>query len=95
VVDRRRWFAGCCCDQRSARPTADRDGTYRIRIEGEPALSCELQVGTADTFSLDGMLATTMRVVNAIPFVCDAAPGIVTSASLPLTLPRFAFDHAF
>jgi len=76
-------------------PTAPRDGTYRIRIEGEPALSCELQVGTADTFSLDGMLATTMRVVNAIPFVCDAAPGIVTSASLPLTLPRFAFDHAF
>ena len=73
-------------------PTADRDGTYRITIEGEPALSCELQVGTADTFSLDGMVATTMRVVNAIPFVCDAAPGIVTSASLPLTLPRFAFD---
>jgi hypothetical protein len=75
-------------------PTADRDGTYRITIDGEPGLTCELQVGTAATFSLDGMLATTMRVVNAIPFVCDAAPGIVTSATLPLTLPRYPFENA-
>ncbi len=72
-------------------PTAERDGTYRITIEGDPSLRCELQVGSATSFSLDGMLATTMRVVNAIPFVCDAAPGIVTSTTLPLTLPRYAF----
>ena len=73
-------------------PTAERDGTYRIMLDGEPTLSCELRLGTAASFSLDGMLATTMRVVNAIPFVCDSAPGIVTSTSLPLTLPRHAFD---
>jgi hypothetical protein len=72
-------------------PTAGRDGTYRIVIDGEPTLSCELLLGTPDTFSHDGMLATTMRVINAIPFVCDASPGIVTSTSLPLTLPRHAF----
>jgi len=75
-------------------PSAERDGTYRITVDGEPTLSCELQLGTAATFSLDGMLATTMRVVNAIPFVCAAAPGIVTATSLPLTLPRHAFDRA-
>ena len=75
-------------------PTANRDGTYRIVIDGEPELTCELQVGTAATYSLDGMLATAMRVVNAIPFVCDAAPGIVTATSLPLTLPRHAFGSA-
>jgi 2,4-diaminopentanoate dehydrogenase len=74
-------------------PTATRDGTYRIVIDGEPNLTCELQVGTPSTFSNEGMLATTMRVVNAIPFVCDAAPGIVTSTTLPLTLPRHAFDQ--
>src|SRR5262245_58930822 len=73
-------------------PTADRDGTYRIMIDGEPSLSCDLEVGSAATFSHDGMVATAMRVVNAIPFVCDAAPGIVTATSLPLTLPRHAFD---
>jgi hypothetical protein len=73
-------------------PTAERDGTYRIGIDGEPSLTCELQVGTPASFTHDGMVATTMRVVNAIPFVCAAEPGIVTSASLPLTLPRHAFD---
>ena len=72
-------------------PTAGRDGTYRIMIDGDPSLTCELQLGSAESFSHDGMQATTMRVVNAIPFVCDAAPGILTSAGLPLTLPRHAF----
>ena len=38
------------------------------------------------------MIATAMRVVNAIPYVCDAAPGLVTSAELPPTLPRLAFE---
>jgi hypothetical protein len=37
------------------------------------------------------MIATAMRVVNAIPYVCAASPGIVTSADLPATLPRHAF----
>ena len=36
----------------------------------------------------------TMRVVNAIPFVCDVPPGIVTATDLPLTFPRHAFDCA-
>ena len=29
-----------------------------------------------DDFSEQGMIATTMRVVNAIPYVCAAAPGL-------------------
>jgi len=73
-------------------PTAERDGTYRVVVDGEPSLSCELQIGSAASFSHDGMVATTMRVVNAIPYVCAAAPGIATSTSLPLTLPRHAFE---
>ena len=73
-------------------PTADRDGTYRITIDGEPNLTCELRLGTGEDHSHAGMVATTIRVVNAIPHVCDAPPGIVTSTDLPLTLPRSAFD---
>jgi hypothetical protein len=38
------------------------------------------------------MLATAMRIVNAIPFVVDAPPGLVSSLDLPLTTPRNAFD---
>jgi hypothetical protein len=37
------------------------------------------------------MVATTMRIVNAVPAVCAAPPGLVSSLDLPLTLPRGAF----
>ena len=62
-------------------PTADRDGTYRIVIEGDPRLECELTVGTEATCSADGMVATTMRLVNAIPVR-------VRRARRPRELPR-------
>ncbi len=67
------------------------DGTYRIAVEGDPDLTCDLRVGKAGDASAAGMVATTMRVVNAIPFVCAAEPGIVTATDLPLTLPVDAF----
>ena len=35
-----------------------------------------------------GHIMTAMPVINAIPAVVAAAPGIVTYADLPLTLPR-------
>jgi 2,4-diaminopentanoate dehydrogenase len=72
-------------------PTASRDGTYRIVIEGDPDVTCELAVGTPETASDDGMVATTMRLVNAIPYVCEAPAGLTTSLDLPLTTPRFVF----
>ncbi|HVN38883.1 MAG TPA: dihydrodipicolinate reductase [Myxococcota bacterium] len=75
-------------------PTASRDGTYRIVFEAEPALSCELQLGGPRDASAQGMIATAMRVVNAIPYVCEAPPGLTSSAELPLTLPRHAFEVA-
>ena len=73
-------------------PTADRDGTYRLAFDGDPSLTCELTLGGPDDFTHHGLIATAMRVVNAIPFVCDADPGILTAVDLPLTLPRHAFD---
>ncbi|RBY81816.1 dihydrodipicolinate reductase [Blastococcus sp. TF02A-26] len=72
-------------------PTAPQDGTYRIVVDGEPSMRCDLVLGSSpETSSPDGMLATTMRVVNAIPAVCAAPPGLVTALDLPLTLPRGA-----
>jgi hypothetical protein len=72
-------------------PQSARDGTYRIVVDGNPSLQCEMTVGTDVTASADGMVATAMRCVNAIPFVVDAPPGLVSSLDLPLTLPRHAF----
>ena len=68
-------------------PGAERDGTYRIQIDGSPTLDCTLVLGTDETASADGMIATTMRIVNAIIPVGDAPPGITSSLHLPLTLP--------
>jgi hypothetical protein len=73
-------------------PSASRDGVYRVRVEGRPRLACELALGSPEDFSAHGMIATAMRAVNAIPAVCAAPPGLVSSLDLPLTLPRGAFD---
>ena len=75
-------------------PTAERDGVYRIEIEGSPKLRCELEVGTEQDFSDEGLVVTTMRAVNAIPYVCDARPGVIGASDLPLTVPCGAFEPA-
>jgi hypothetical protein len=68
-------------------------GAIALRVLAErPDL--ELTLGTAEDFSKQGMIATTMRVVNAIPYVCDAPPGLVSSADLPPPLPRHVFETA-
>jgi len=75
-------------------PRSDSDATYRVDIAGEPDVHCEMTLGTAEGHRAGqaAMTATAMRVVNAIPFVVDAAPGLVSSLDLPNTLPRHAFD---
>ena len=60
-----------------------------------PSLRCDLTIGaTSATASAEGMVATTMRIVNAIPAACAAPPGLVSSLDLPLTLPTHAFRRA-
>jgi hypothetical protein len=73
-------------------PTALRDGTYRVVVDGDPSFSCELTFGGPTDCTEQGMIATAMRVVNAIPYVCAAPPGLVSSADLPPLLPRHAFE---
>ena len=67
-------------------PNAARNGTYRVVIEGSPNMLCDLVMGRPETFSPEGRVATTMLMVNAIPYVCAAPPGIRTTADLPQIL---------
>jgi len=53
---------------------------YVIEIEGEPSVRCKLE---ALEGHLDGAVTTAMPVVNAIPAVCAAPPGIVNQMDLP------------
>ena len=75
-------------------PNSDADATYRIDIEGEPDIHCAMTMGAAQGHGAGhaAMAATAMRVVNAVPFVVDAPPGLLSSLDIPMTLPRHAFD---
>lgn len=65
------------------------EGTYRVQIDGEPSFDAEFELGfrPGEDANDQGLLGTAMRAVNAIPWVCDAAPGIVDALHLPLTPP--------
>jgi hypothetical protein len=64
-------------------PPAGLASVHRVAIEGSPPLTLDLSLSTGPT-GRGGLLATAMRVVNAIPAVCDAPPGLVTALDLPL-----------
>ncbi len=75
-------------------PTAPRDGTYRVLVEGDPSFQNEFTLGHDDRdATAHGMVGTTMRIVNAIPYVCAAPPGLVTAADLPPLLPKGALER--
>ncbi|BBX17466.1 hypothetical protein MDUV_23260 [Mycolicibacterium duvalii] len=74
-------------------PASEFDATYRVDIDGEPEVHCWMALGAAEGHGAGraAMTATAMRVVNAIPFVVDAPPGLLSSLDLPNTLPRHVF----
>jgi hypothetical protein len=60
-------------------------GCYRVQITGEPNYTVDLQLmGTDGDHNTAGLKATAMRLVNAVPAVIAAAPGLVTALDLPL-----------
>lgn len=75
-------------------PTSEFDATYRVDIEGDPDVHCAMNLGEAEGHGAGhaAVAATAMRVVNAVPFVVDAAPGLLSSLDIPTTLPRHVFD---
>jgi 2,4-diaminopentanoate dehydrogenase len=77
-------------------PTSDCDATYRVDIEGDPDIHCVLTLGAAEGHAAGhaAMTATAMRVVNAIPYVVDAPPGLLSSLDIPTTLPSHVFAES-
>ena len=66
-------------------------GTYRVTIEGMPSMRCDLQIGfKSPDHNIDGCVATAMRLVNAIPAVCRAQPGVKSWLDLPVIAGRHA-----
>ena len=58
---------------------------YRIEVEGEPHLKIDLELSSdLGDHNHAGCLATAMHVVNAIPHVVQADPGVLTYLDLPV-----------
>jgi len=58
---------------------------YRIEVEGEPHIKIELELSSdLGDHNHAGCLATAMHVVNAIPHVVRAEPGVLTFLDLPV-----------
>jgi hypothetical protein len=72
-------------------PRGSGPGTYRVTIEGMPSMRCDLQIGfKSPDHNIDGCVGTAMRLVNAIPAVCRAEPGVKSWLDLPLIAGRGA-----
>jgi hypothetical protein len=70
---------------------------FEVEVEGDPPIFTTFRglqppFATADLDRNPGIVATAMHCVNAIPYVCKAAPGIRTYLDLPLMSGRAAPD---
>jgi len=64
-------------------------GCYRVVIEGSPSTTCELLMhGEDGDHNTGNLVATALRILNAIPAVCDAQPGLLSALDLPLITGR-------
>jgi 4-hydroxy-tetrahydrodipicolinate reductase len=64
---------------------AQEGGSYRIELTGEPSYALDLCLSSPNgDHNHAGLVATAARVVNAIPEVIAAPPGIRTTLDLPL-----------
>ncbi len=64
-------------------------GSYRVVITGTPAMRCEFEFeDERGDHAVGGVLLTATRLVNAIPAVCRARPGLLSALDLPLVTGR-------
>jgi 4-hydroxy-tetrahydrodipicolinate reductase len=58
---------------------------YRIEIKGSPSFTVEVEMtGEDGDHNTGGLVATAMRLINAMPAVCAADPGMLSTLDLPL-----------
>jgi 4-hydroxy-tetrahydrodipicolinate reductase len=64
-------------------------GGYRVMAKGSPNLQIDFQMeGESGDHNEAGLLTTAMRVLNAIPAVCAAPPGLLSVLDMPLVTGR-------
>ncbi|HWJ81871.1 MAG TPA: diacylglycerol kinase [Nocardioides sp.] len=65
------------------------DGCYRVEVSGEPEMKLEFSHhGEHGDHNVSGMIVTAQRLINAVPAVVAAEPGLVSPIDLPLVTGR-------
>jgi len=60
-------------------------GSYRVLITGSPGMRCEFEFwDERGDHAVGGVVLTAARIVNAIPAVCEAAPGLLSALDIGL-----------
>ena len=55
---------------------------FKVHVEGRPNISIDL----GEEWLSNALLATASHAVNAVPYICEAAPGIQTFLDLPVMI---------
>jgi hypothetical protein len=68
---------------------------FEVEVVGDPSITAVFHGFHPDSIATglarnNGIVATAMHCVNAVPYVCEAAPGIKTYLELPLIAGRAA-----
>jgi 4-hydroxy-tetrahydrodipicolinate reductase len=62
---------------------------YRVIVTGNPTYTVDVQMmGDDGDHNTGGLVGTAARIVNAIPAVCEAPPGLLSTLDLPLVTGR-------
>src|SRR3954454_1678746 len=71
------------------KPPAGADASSRIKTTGEPMINVDFtHHGEYGDHNVSGMITTAQRIINALPAVVAAEPGIVRAVDLPLVTGR-------
>ena len=74
-------------------PAPPGKGGYRVIIEGSPNITCEFMLeGDGGDENSGGLIVTAMRLVNAIPAVVAAKPGLLSALDVPFVTGRGLVD---
>jgi 4-hydroxy-tetrahydrodipicolinate reductase len=63
-------------------------GGYRVVVTGTPSYQCDVQMTAKPGEGDPGVVGTAGRIVNAIPEVCSARPGLLSPLDVPLVTGR-------
>ena len=70
-------------------PQPEGEGGYRVIIRGVPSMTVTLEMADEHgDHAVGGVILTATRLVNAIPAVCAARPGLLSALDLPLVTGR-------